>query len=524
MQSELQKRLMSLPSVDELANAEALVPLYELYPRALVVEGCRRHIDARRQQILQSQQKAPSTQRDKTGGHGQGQGEESPPNIADPSPEMAAHVARICEEISRGTLRRVVNATGVVVHTNLGRSPLPTSALERLLEVASGYSALESSLARGGRGSRHVHASHRLKRLLGVEDAMVVNNNAAALLVMLATLAAGKEVVVSRGELVEIGGSFRIPDVMRNSRARLVEVGTTNRTRIEDYREAVTEETGLLLKVHRSNFAIVGFTESPSLEELVELGGELGIPTAMDLGSGLLKESYASFQDVGGAPFPERGVREVLRTGVDVLTFSGDKLLGGPQAGIVAGKKEHIQQIRKHPLVRAVRPGKLTFSVLDAVLNIYEWGEPHNELPTVKSICEPMEVLDRRCRRLQRRLRKVVREAAHPQNESDATPPLTLHRVDTVARVGGGASPLLEVPSMAVAIHVQDAPTTTTKPPPHTQLAWTVDKLASAMRNGKRPVVGRVEGERLLLDVRTVRDEEIVWVAESLKQALTAVP
>lgn len=515
---------MSLPSVDELASQEALATLYERYPRALVVEGCRRHIDDQRHQMLKTHRQGASRGKERKRKENRASGENKksiPPAATSPS-KAASHVARICEDLFRGTLRRVVNATGVVVHTNLGRSPLPQSALERLVEVASGYSTLEYSLAQGGRGSRHVHASDRLKRLLNVEDAMVVNNNAAALLVMMATLAAGKEVVVSRGELVEIGGSFRIPDVMRNSGAHLVEVGTTNRTRIEDYRRAVTEETGLFLKVHRSNFAIVGFTESASLRDLVKLGREVGVPTAIDLGSGLLKESYADFQIVGGAPFPERGVREALRTGVDVLTFSGDKLLGGPQAGIVAGKKEHIQQIRKHPLVRAVRPGKLTFSALDAVLNIYEWGEPHKEIPTVKSICEPMEVLDRRCRRLQRRLRKVVREAAHSTNKSDATPPLTLHRVDTVARVGGGASPLLEVPSMAVAIHIQDAPPKTTQKSPHPQLAWTVDKLASAMRNGKRSVVGRVEGEHLLLDVRTVRDEDIAWVAGSLREALTS--
>ncbi len=369
----------------------------------------------------------------------------------------AAHVAP--------RLRRTINATGVVLHTNLGRAPLAEAALERVREVAAGYSNLEYDLATGSRGSRHDHLAALLRRLTGAEDALVVNNNAAAVLLALAALAEGCEVVVSRGELLEIGDGFRIPDVLARSGARLVEVGTTNRTRAADYEAAVGPETAAILRVHPSNFRIVGFTERPPLRELAELAQRARLLLVDDLGSG----SLVPFED-------EPLVGESLAADVGLVTFSGDKLLGGPQAGIVLGRAELVAQLRRHPLQRALRPDKLTLAALEGTLLLY--ADPERalaELPALRALREPLERVRARAERLAALVGGRV--------------------VETTARAGGGALPLLELPSAACAVELE---------------------LAAALRLAEPPVVAVVRDELTLLDCRTIGDAEVGTVAAAV--------
>ncbi len=400
----------------------------------------------------------------------------------DPSIDLALVAAR-AERLAEPSLIPLVNATGVVVHTNLGRSPLPPAALERLLAVARGYSNLEYDLERGHRGHRHGHASELLSRITGSEASLVTNNCAAAVLLCLSGLARDREVIVSRGELVEIGGSFRVPDIMAQSGAHLVEVGTTNRTRLEDYRRAVTERTGLLLKVHRSNFALVGFVEEVSPGELARLGRELDLPTMMDLGSGLLDRP-------GTAAFAgEHTARDVLSAGMDLLTFSGDKLLGGPQAGVIAGRRDLVERLTRHPLLRALRPDKLTFASLEAVLWLHATGRAHEQVPTARMLTEPLAAVQRRRTSLLRRLRGRTCSG------------LTLRKVSTTARPGGGSSPLAELPSAGLEV---------------THPALSANVLHERLRGGRPPVIGRIEDDRLLLDLRTVLPEELGDLARAL--------
>ncbi len=368
----------------------------------------------------------------------------------------------------RPALRRVLNATGVVLHTNLGRAPLPEAALERVREVGRGYSNLEYDLTSGARGSRQDHLAGLLRRLTGAEAALVVNNNAAAVLLALAALAEGREVVVSRGELIEIGDGFRIPDVLARSGARLVEVGTTNRTRASDYESAVGPDTALLLRVHQSNFRVVGFTELPSVEELAGVARRHGLPLVDDLGSGVLVE-------LPGEP----SVRESLQAGADLVCFSGDKLLGGPQAGIVVGSAELVERLRRHPLQRAVRADKLTLAALEGTLGLYlDPDRAQRELPVLRAIAESPEVVRAR--------------AVHLAELVDGTVE------ETVGRVGGGALPLAELPSFACAVE---------------------EELAESLRAGEPPVVGVVRDGRLLLDCRTLTDEEADEVAAAVRAA-----
>src|ERR671938_1085784 len=319
-------------------------------------------------------------------------------------------------------LRRVLNATGVIVHTNLGRAPLAAGALERVVEAARGYSNLEYSLDVGRRGSRQEHVSEALRRLTGAEAALVVNNNAAAVLLALAALAEGREVVVSRGELIEIGDGFRIPDVLARSGARLVEVGTTNRTRAADYERAIGPETALLLRVHQSNFRVVGFTEQPSVAELAAVARRHGLPLVDDLGSGVLVA-------LEGEP----SARDSLAAGADLVCFSGDKLLGGPQAGVVVGRAELVERLRRHPLQRAMRADKLTLAALEGTLALYlDPARAAREIPVLRMLAEPAEAVRARAERLADLTGGEVEE--------------------TVARVGGGALPLAELPSFACAV------------------------------------------------------------------------
>jgi L-seryl-tRNA(Ser) seleniumtransferase len=362
----------------------------------------------------------------------------------------------------------VLNATGVLVHTNLGRAPLAEAALDRVLEVGGGYSNLEYDLEAGARGSRQDHLSALVRRITGAEAALVVNNNAAAVLLALAALAEGREVLVSRGELIEIGDGFRIPDVLARSGATLVEVGTTNRTRVADYERAITLDTALLLRVHQSNFRVVGFAEQPRLGALAELAHRRGIPLVDDLGSGALF-------DLGDEPTPAAS----LAAGADLVCFSGDKLLGGPQAGIVAGRAELVERLRRHPLQRALRADKLTLAALEGTLAlVLDPERARNEIPVLRMLDEPAEAVRARAGKLAALVGGEVEE--------------------TVARVGGGALPLAELPSFACAIE---------------------EELFEPLRLGKPPVVGIVRDGRLLLDVRALGDDEVDAVAAAVTAA-----
>jgi len=413
--------LRDLPSVDELAR-EAGDPL--------AVDAARAVIDRAREEIRAGVE--PGDLRARVG------------------VELAA--------LRAPRLRRVLNATGVVVHTNLGRAPLAAAALDRVVEAAQGYSNLEYDLGEGQRGSRQDHVAAVLRRLTGAEAALAVNNNAGAVLLALAALAEGREVLVSRGELIEIGDGFRIPDVLARSGARLVEVGTTNRTRAADYERAIAPETAVLLRVHQSNFRQVGFTDRPALAEVAEVARGHGLPLVDDLGSG----AFLTLHD-------EPSARESLEAGADLVCFSGDKLLGGPQAGIVVGRAELVERLRRHPLQRALRADKLTLAALEGTLALYLDPErARREIPVLRMLDEPAESVRARAERLAERTGGEVEE--------------------TVARVGGGALPLLELESFACAVE---------------------EELAAPLRLGEPPVVGIVRDGRLLLDCRTLSDAEV---------------
>ncbi len=371
----------------------------------------------------------------------------------------------------RPRLRRVLNATGVLVHTNLGRAPLAAAALERVAEVGASYSTLEFDLASGKRGSRQDHLADRLGRLTGADASLVVNNNAAAVMLVLAALAEGREVLVSRGELIEIGDGFRIPDVLVRSGARLVEVGTTNRTRAADYEQAITPETAALLRVHQSNFRVVGFAEQPRVDELAAVAARHGLPLVDDLGSGALA-------DLAGEPTPQSS----LAAGADLVCFSGDKLLGGPQAGIVVGRADLVERCRRHPLQRALRADKLTLAALEGTLALYLDPErAREEVPVLRMLGEPLESVRARAERLAGLVGGEVEE--------------------TVARVGGGALPLAELPSFACAVE---------------------EALADRLRAGDPPVIALVRDGRTLLDVRALADAEVDEVAEAVQAARSA--
>jgi L-seryl-tRNA(Ser) seleniumtransferase len=429
-------KLRDLPSVDELVRDERLAG----QPPGLAVEAARAALARAREEIR--------------AGH-------DPGDLAERAlGELAAARA--------SALRRVLNATGVIVHTNLGRAPLPEAALARALEVGHGYSNLEYDLVAGSRGSRQDHVAGILRRLTGAEAALVVNNNAAAVMLALAALAEGREVLVSRGELIEIGDGFRIPDVLARSGASLREVGTTNRTRASDYERAIDAETALLLRVHQSNFRVVGFTEQPSLEELAAVGRRHGLPLVDDLGSGVLVH-------LDGEP----SAKESLAAGADLVCFSGDKLLGGPQAGILVGRAELVERLRRHPLQRALRADKLTLAALEGTLGLYlDPARALREVPVLRMLNEPLEAVRTRAERLAGAVGGEVEE--------------------TVGRVGGGALPLAELPSFACAVE---------------------EELAAPLRAGEPPVVGVLRDGRLLLDCRTLTDAEAEEAAACIQIA-----
>ncbi len=375
---------------------------------------------------------------------------------------------------ARGSLRPVINATGVVIHTNLGRAPIAAAALARAAAVAGGYANLEYDLAEGRRGSRTVHAESLITAITGAEAAVVVNNNAAATLLILTGLAHGREVVISRGELVEIGGGFRVPDIMRQSGATLREVGTTNRTRVNDYTATVTPATAMFLRVHPSNFRIEGFTERPSLADLVQAGRATGVPVVEDIGSGCLVEDLAHLRPGYGGQAGEPSVQASIAAGVDLVCFSGDKLLGGPQCGIIAGTRELVDRLRTHPLMRALRADKVTFAILEATLAEYIAGRAAETVPVQRMLHTTAEEIEARAMALGQRL------AGHGWQVA---------LMSGTSAVGGGSAPGLELPTVLLSITRADES-------PNVTEQW--------LRTLDPPVVARIEHERVVLDLRTV--------------------
>ncbi len=399
-------------------------------------------------------------------------------------------------------LRGVLNATGVVLHTNLGRAPMGAEVMARVAEASSGYATLEYDLDRGRRGHRDAVVLPLLQHLLGAEDALVVNNCAAAVLLGCTALAAGREVVVSRGELVEIGGGVRVPEVLSACGARLVEVGTTNRTRASDYARAITVDTGVILRVHRSNFAVVGFTEDAALKDLVALGRARGVPVLEDLGSGALVDTAAL-----GLP-REPTARESLAAGVDLVMFSGDKLLGGPQAGIIAGRRDLVEKLRRHPLTRALRPGRLVLAALEATLRVYTEGRATVALPAVAALADAPETVRARAERLLAEFTHAL-EGQRPRTSvvtSVVKSVVVATVVATEARVGGGALPTARLPSYGLRLAGVGA-----------------GALEAALRAGDVPVVARIEDGAVVLDVRALADGEVTAAGRAAAAAVWAV-
>lgn len=441
--------LRTLPKTDEVLAAPELAETLGETPRAVVLDAVRAAIDDARARLLAGEA------------------------VDTAAGSVARDAAGRAVLAMRPSLRRVINATGIIVHTNLGRSVLSERAAAAVLEVATGYSTLEYEVESGERGSRHTHVESLITRLTGAEAAMAVNNNAAAVMLAIAALARGREAIVSRGQLVEIGGSFRIPDIMAESGATMVEVGTTNKTHLADYERALTPQTALLLKVHSSNYRVVGFTEDVDLTDLVELGARNGIPVMEDQGSGVLFD-LTPF----GLP-REPTVGESVSAGVAVVTCSGDKLLGGPQAGILAGRHDVIAKLKKHPMARAVRLDKMTLAALEATLFAYlDESKALAEIPTLRMLTEPADAVRARAEALAARVREAVGDAAE------------VTTADEVARAGGGALPLAEIPTVVVCVL------------PRGRGVGSVEAL---LRLGGEPaVIARVKEERLLIDARTL--------------------
>ncbi len=466
-----QEAFKKIPGVDRLLDSPEIIEISSKYPRSLILNAINQVLDETRKRIATGDESGVSS--DLSLG------------------PISTRVVERLEVLARPSLRALINATGVVVHTNLGRSILAERVLQKFGPLSGGYSNLEYDLDQGKRGSRYTHVEGILKELTSAEAAMVVNNNAAAVFLALETLARGGEVIVSRGQLVEIGGSFRIPDVMRKSGAKMVEVGTTNKTHLSDYEEVFGPDTALLLKVHRSNFQIVGFTEDVDTTQLVNLGKKYGIPLMEDLGSGCLVD----FSKYGLTKEPT--VQEVLEKGVDLVTFSGDKLLGGPQAGIILGRKDLVEAIKKNQLTRALRIDKLTLIALEETLNIYrDERVALEEIPTLRMICESYDSLKTKAQRLAKMIGKLD------------TGNFTLDLADGNSRIGGGAFPLLEVPSRLLCLI------------PHELSSHDIEEW---LRSHDPPIIVRLEKNNVLLDVRTIQEGEFKTVAQAIKE-LAGIP
>lgn len=450
--------LRQIPKVDELLRHPRLASLS--CQHTILTETVREVIDSLRQAILAGEE--PSIQPD----------------------SLCDEVERLVQKKTTMNLRPVINATGIVLHTNLGRAKLSTAAVQAIQSVAQDYNTLEYNLEKGSRGSRYSHVEQLISKLTGAEDAMVVNNNAAAVMLVLSTMARGKEVVTSRGELVEIGGAFRVPEIMSQSGGTLVEVGTTNKTHPSDYVRAVTENTGAFLKVHTSNFKIVGFSEEVSLEEMVRLGHERNIPVIYDLGSGAM----VRLEDYG--ILDEPNVLDAMKSGADIISFSGDKLLGGPQAGIIIGRREYIEAMKKNPLTRAFRIDKLTLAALEATLREYQ--DPAQAIqnnPTLRMITATMETL----------VPKGEQLLAELQRTCDGS--YTVELTEDFGQVGGGSVPTQMIRSSVVAVE----PTLVSP-----------DVLEQRLRRISLPIIARISKDRLLLDVRTIEEHHFSYIAESI--------
>lgn len=458
-----QTYLAQIPSVDVMLMEPYVKELLEKFPRGVVVEGIRKILKDRRTQILESSDPANLPELDKF--------------------QLAEEVATFIEAQMEFHLKPLINATGVVLHTNLGRAPLSEFACQRIVEIARQYSNLELDLSTGERGERYSHVESLLIQLTGAESGLVVNNNAAAVLLVLNTFAQGKEVIISRGQLIEIGGSFRIPDIILKSGAILREVGTTNKTYLRDYREAITSNTAFLLKVHTSNYRILGFTSEVSLEELVQLGKEHQIPVMEDLGSGSLIDlsRYGLEQ--------EPTVPDCIQAGIDVVTFSGDKLLGAPQAGLIVGKISYIEKLKKNPLTRAIRVDKMTLAGLEASLR--EYLDPEKviqKIPILRMLTVSLSELEVKAENLLNLLQK------------DGSG-FSARVLEDSSQVGGGALPLQKLPTRVVAI----------KP-----LKFSVQRLEERLRAYNPPILARIQNNELLLDPRTLEEAQLPTVAAAI--------
>lgn len=453
--------LVALPKVDEVLNDSRLEGFFDDTPRELVLDAVKEAIDERRQRILQSWEHM---------------------DVMDAAPFFDTIREKIRQK-QQYSLKRVVNATGVVLHTNLGRAGLADSACQRLMEISSGYSNLEYDVRKGARGLRNSHVEQMITKITGAEAAMAVNNNAAATLLCLSAMAQNRQVIVSRGELVEIGGSFRIPDIMAQSGAALAEVGTTNKTRITDYENAITEDTAALMKVHTSNYRIVGFTAEASLSELVALGKKHQLPVIYDMGSGLMVALKRQGID-------EPTVKESLQTGIDVILFSGDKLLGGPQAGIIAGKKIWIDAMKNHPLARIARIDKLTLAALEGTLRIYlDEARAVKEVPVLAMLAMPPAEMKNRGEQLMKQL------AALSWCETELIP--------VKEKVGGGSAPTAVLDGFAVSVRAQVS----------------AEKLERELRKGEYPVIARIIKDRVCFDLRTISDADTEIIAAAMRRS-----
>ena len=456
MMEDRRELLRKIPKIDEVLQDERLFFFTESTPRAVIVDSVREVIDELRKDILEGRRSQVGTK----------------------ETLMTEIVARITGK-KKKSLRRVINATGVVLHTNLGRANLSDKACESIMDVARNYTNLEYDVKRGSRGSRHDHVEKILTKITGAEAAMVVNNNAAATMLCLSALAKDKEVIVSRGELVEIGGSFRVPEIMEQSGARLMDVGTTNKTKPSDYLNAYHEgETGALMKVHTSNYRILGFTQEVELPEMVELGKKLNLPVIYDMGSGLM----ADLTDCG---VDEPTVLDALKTGIDVILFSGDKLLGGPQGGIIAGKKEYIDKMKAHPLARAFRVDKMTLAAMEATFFEYsDIRQARKTIPVLNMITTPAAELKDKAERLAGEIRRTTHN-------------FTVEVEVCKDQVGGGSAPTVLLDGYAVAVQGR-----TLAP----------EKIERLLRKEEIPIIIRITHNQVYLDVRTIREDEFEYI------------
>lgn len=463
--------LRNIPAIDELLDLPELKHPLEIYKRDFIVEILRQATDGLRHELLAS-----------------------PADTVKSKPELSRQIIErvdfLLKQITQGSLIRVINATGVVLHTNLGRAPLGNRAFQYMQEMARTYNNLEFDLASGERGSRYAHVEALLTRLTGAEAALVVNNNAAAVLLALTTLAQGKEVIVSRGQLIEIGGAFRIPDVMKASGAKLVEVGTTNRTYLRDYEAAITEDTALLFSAHTSNYKIVGFTAEVDLAELASLGQDTSIPVMHDLGSGILTD----LGDWGLRDEPT--VQASIKSNADIITFSGDKLLGGPQAGIIVGRREYIERMKKNQLTRALRVDKLTIAALEGTLLEYLCGDPLQGIPVLQMLTLHPEELKKQAGALRDKLAEKIMGSSQVSK---------VELVPLEDMVGGGAYPSYRIPGYGVQISFQGIG---------------LETVARALRLMNPAVLTRKQEDSMLISVRTLLTGEMDELAELLAQVL----